>query len=196
MYDINKILEIKTNNVKPIKGRILISEPFLLDFFFKRSVVLLADHSIEGSFGVIVNKPINFKLNEIIKDFPDFGANVYLGGPIKTDSLFYLHTLGSKIEGSEKIMDGLYWGGELESVKEQILLNNINFNQIRFFVGYSGWAPNQLDDEIKKDAWVISNASINDVLTNKPNLLWNESVDKLGFKYSLWSNFPVDPSLN
>ena len=71
MTDIGKYLKIKSNNIAPSRGKLLISEPFLNDYFFKRSVVLLAEHNEEGSFGVIMNKPINTKFNEVIKDFPD-----------------------------------------------------------------------------------------------------------------------------
>merc|ERR1712065_46093 len=92
---------------------ILISEPFLLDYYFKRSVVLLCDHSDEGSFGVIMNKPLSVKLNEVVKDFPDFAAPIYLGGPVQNDSLFFLHTIGDKIEGSVEVINGLFWGGDL-----------------------------------------------------------------------------------
>ncbi len=121
MTDINKIIKIKTNDIRPSKGKILISEPLLSDNYFKRSVVLLAEHNEEGSFGIILNKPMDNKFNEILKDFPDFGGPLYLGGPVSNSSLFFIHTLGDVIENSQEIMDGLYWGGDIESVKELIL---------------------------------------------------------------------------
>ena len=90
--------------LKPACGRFLISEPSLQDFYFRKSVVLLAEHNDEGSFGLIVNKPVSVKLSEIVKGFPVFESPVFLGGPVKTDSLFYLHTCGEAIRESMKIM--------------------------------------------------------------------------------------------
>src|SRR5210317_573671 len=134
MTDLSNILKIKSNNLNPVKGQVLISEPFLLDFYFKRSVVLLAEHNEEGSFGLILNKPVDILLSEIVDGFPEFDAPVYLGGPVKSDSLYFIHTLGDKIENSLKILDGLYWGGDIEHIKELILLGKIDINQIKFFV--------------------------------------------------------------
>ncbi|MCD4737049.1 MAG: YqgE/AlgH family protein, partial [Bacteroidales bacterium] len=94
MTDFSKILNIKTNDTEPTKGKILISEPFLTDYYFKRSVVLLAEHNEDGSFGLILNKPVNLEFNDILKNFPTFHGQMFLGGPVKTDSLFFIHTLG------------------------------------------------------------------------------------------------------
>ena len=94
----------------PIQGALLISEPFLKDFYFRRSVVLLAEHNDDGSFGLIINKPVEVMLNEIVKDFPYFETKLFIGGPVNTDSLFILHTLGKQIKNSFQIMPGLYWG--------------------------------------------------------------------------------------
>ena len=107
MSDINDILKIRTNNLKPSKGRILISEPFLIDYYFKRSVVLLAEHNDEGSFGLIINKPVDMHLSDILQDFPEFDAPIYLGGPVKTENLYFIHTKGNLIDESMKILDGL-----------------------------------------------------------------------------------------
>ncbi|MBN2237590.1 MAG: YqgE/AlgH family protein, partial [Bacteroidales bacterium] len=94
---------MKATQIQPSVGSILISEPSLKDFYFERSVVLLADHNEEGSFGLILNKPVNLKFNEIVKDFPYYNGNVFLGGPVSTKNLFYIHTKGDLIENSQKI---------------------------------------------------------------------------------------------
>jgi len=121
MTDFNKIIKIRTNSMKPVRGTILISEPLLADNYFKRAVVLLAEHNEDGSFGIIMNKPIDNKFNEIVSDFPDYKGQLFLGGPVSNSSLFFIHTLGDLIDNSLKIMEGLYWGGDIESVRE--LLN-------------------------------------------------------------------------
>lgn len=196
MGKIDDIIKIKTNNIKPARGKILISEPLLMDYYFKRSVVLLAEHNDEGSFGVIMNKPLSVKLNEVVKDFPDFDSEIYLGGPVESDSLFFIHTLGDKIEGSQEIIDGIYWGGKMESIKEMISLDLIKPEEIRFYIGYSGWSPKQLDEELVKNSWVVSLEKASYLLNTKPSILWKLSLEKLGEVYSQWTKFPDDPMLN
>lgn len=187
---------METTKLTPTPGKILISEPFLQDHYFKRSVVLLADHGDEGSFGIIINKPINVKLNEVVHEFPDFDGQLYMGGPVKTDSLFFVHTLGEIIEGSMKIMDGLYWGGDIEVVKEMMKLKQITPADIRFFIGYSGWDSNQLDDELEKNSWVVSKTHVDQVIKDNPVDLWTRILKTLGKEYEQWVNYPSDPSLN
>lgn len=196
MGKIDDIIKIKTNNIKPSRGKILISEPLLMDYYFKRSVVLLAEHNDEGSFGVIMNKPLSVKLNEVVKDFPDFDCGIYLGGPVQSDSLFFIHTLGDKIVGSQEIIDGIYWGGEMEAIKEMIVLNLIKPDEIRFYIGYSGWSPKQLDEELVKNSWVVSLVKASYLLDTNPSALWKQSLEKLGENYSQWTKYPDDPMLN
>jgi len=196
MENFDDLIRIKTNNVKPGPGKILISEPFLFDYYFKRSVVLLAEHNKEGSFGVIINKPMAVSFNEVVKDFPEFDARVFLGGPVKTDSLFYIHTLGDAIDDSLPVVEGLYWGGDLERVRELIMLGQLNENNFRFFIGYSGWMPQQLNKELKRDSWLVSQLSSEEVMTAATDTLWQNAISDLGAKYKHWMNFPSEPTLN
>jgi len=196
MKDITKYIQIKSNNLKPVKGRVLISEPFMGDYYFGRSVILIAEHNEEGSFGVIVNKRITTGLNKVLKGFPDFNAPVFLGGPVETNNLFYIHTLGDQIEGAVEILDGLYWGGDIEALKELILIKKAEPRDIRFFVGYSGWSPNQLDEELKKNSWVVSNISKDFLIKTDSEKLWENLLLKMGSHYKYWTKLPVDPSMN
>ena len=196
MADIDKILSIKPTKLKATQGRFLISEPFSNDFFFKRSVVLLGEHNEEGSFGLIINKSVDYKLEEVTDDFPKFDTKVYLGGPVKTDSLFFIHTLGDKIPNAMRIFKNIYWGGDIEVVKELILVNLIPQNSIRFFIGYSGWKPNQLDEELQRDSWIVSEANTQLVMKQNVDNLWKDAVRKLGSDYDMWMNFPLDPASN
>jgi putative transcriptional regulator len=181
--------------IKPQQGIILISEPSLRDFYFKQSVVLLAEHNEEGSFGIIINKPIETKINEVLTDFPDIDAPLYLGGPVKTDSLFFIHTK-ENIPSSLKIIDGLYWGGDLEEIKEMLLSGRLNENEIRFFIGYSGWSPDQLDREIMEKSWVLSHTTVEEVINPHPQQLWPDYLKSMGSDYAIWANFPADPTYN
>lgn len=186
----------KFSNIPPASGRILISEPLLQDFYFKRSVVLLADHSDEGTFGLILNKPVDVRFNDVIKGFPNFNAPLYLGGPVQTSNLYFIHTLGDLIEGSMKIQDGLYWGGDIEQVKEMMTLNQITPFNSRFFIGYSGWVGKQLDRELDENSWVVSSASTEQLIMSNPENLWRDIVRTLGKEFALWANYPPDPLLN
>lgn len=196
MTNIDKILKIKTNNIKPVKGKILISEPFLIDFYFQRSVVLLAEHNDEGTFGLVLNKPVDIKLDEIISDFPPFETTICLGGPVKTDNLYFVHTVGNNIDDSLEIGKNLYWGGDIENVKELILLNQIKSHEIKFFVGYSGWVSNQLDDELQRNSWLVSNTNAAEVMKIGGDEIWKSAVKKMGDEYAYWINFPTDPTHN
>jgi putative transcriptional regulator len=196
MKDIHDLLKIKTNNIKPARGKILISEPFLLDYFFKRSVILLAEHNDEGTFGLIVNKPVKARFNDVVKGFPEFNSRIFLGGPVQSDSVFFIHTLGKEVDESVEIIPGIYWGGDIERIKEMIGLSMIKPSQIRFFIGYSGWSPNQLDEELERNSWVVANVTADDLLRTTPSMLWSRSLRRLGDEYAHWNKFPDDPSEN
>ena len=182
--------------IEPKAGRVLISEPHLNDYYFSRSVVLLADHNTDGSFGLIINKPLPTPFNELVKGFPDFHAQVFLGGPVQSDALFFIHTLGDKLDGSSRIMDGIFWGGELEQVKDMIRNGSISASEIMFFVGYSGWSPNQLEEELERHSWLVSDANAADILNTDTSALWMRYLRNMGDEYAIWSNFPADPILN
>jgi len=190
-----------TEIINPAQGKILVSEPFLKDFYFKRAIVLLAEHNEDGTFGLVLNKPTSIKISEVINDesfrvSEDFDSNVYLGGPVKTDSLFFIHTRNDLIENCIKIIDGLYWGGDIKLVNHLIENNVLPKNDIRFYIGYSGWEPKQLDQELKENSWVVANTNVDFLLKNPPENLWKNAVKLLGKEYAEWINYPIDPQLN
>ncbi|MCB0397307.1 MAG: YqgE/AlgH family protein [Flavobacteriales bacterium] len=182
--------------LKPRQGRLLLSEPFLTDLHFKRSVILLTEHTKEGSLGFILNKPISLTLNDAVDDFPTFDAPLYLGGPVRNDSLFFIHTAGAKIPGSMKIRDGLFWGGDFEALKTLVITNKISESQVRFFVGYSGWAPDQLEYELNHQSWVVAKGEVPDIMEGESETLWKSLLQHMGTEYAILSNFPENPSLN
>jgi putative transcriptional regulator len=196
MKEIDKFIQIKANDLKPSKGRLLLSEPFMGDYYFGRSVILLAEHNEEGSFGIIMNKPVTAGFNEVLKNFPEFNAQIYLGGPVETNSLFYVHTIGEQLEGAVEIIKGLYWGGDLEALKEMIILGTIQPADIRFYLGYSGWGANQLDGELKRNSWVITRTTKKRLLNLNPMTMWESLLRQMGEEYKYWTKFPVDPGMN
>ncbi|MFN3554628.1 MAG: YqgE/AlgH family protein [Bacteroidales bacterium] len=183
--------------LSPSQGRLLISEPSLRDFYFGKSVVLLIEHSAQdGTFGLIVNKPINVKLNEVAKEFPQTDFPVFLGGPVNPDRLFYLHTLGEELPGSIPVFGNVYWGGDIRKLMDMIDMKLATPEQVRFFIGYSGWEAGQLDREMGEKSWIVTQATDKIVLAQDPDTLWGNTLKKLGYDYAIWANFPSDPILN
>ncbi|MCD7843432.1 MAG: YqgE/AlgH family protein [Clostridiales bacterium] len=190
------IYKIKSNDVVPARGKILISEPFLRDATFGRSVILLIDHSQDGSMGLILNKQIPLFLNEVIKEFKYHeDIPLFKGGPLSTDTLFYIHTL-PEIAGALPISKGLYLNGDFNGIKEFILQGNPIKNNVRFFLGYSGWEYEQLSKEIQENTWMIGKEDIPSLMTDNIRNMWKNSLGKLGRKYETWSRFPQVPSMN
>lgn len=190
-----------TNIIAPEQGRILISEPFLNDFYFKRAIVLLAEHNMDGSFGLVLNKTTDLKLSDIITSkeivIPkEFNANVYIGGPVKTDSLFFIHTRNDVISNSLKIMEGIYWGGDINELVRLMKKKALKPDEIRFYAGYSGWEPHQLDRELEEHSWVVAKTNASFLLKNDPEILWKKAVLNLGDEYAEWINYPIDPRMN
>lgn len=190
------IFRIETNHVAPRQGSILIAEPFLAGSYFNRSIILLASFNESGAVGFILNKKVDFPVEDIFIDFPDFDSEIHIGGPVGTDSVYFIHTLGNAIPESMHIFDNLYWGGDFEVLKTQIKLGLVSSSQVRFFLGYSGWEPGQLEEEIKENSWLVTNIPQDELMTINENTMWADTVRSMGGKYKMWENFPENPSLN
>ena len=119
---------------KPATGKILISEPFLNDPNFKRTIILLTEHSEEGSVGFVLNKPTDYRIHEVIEEFPEFDAIVYYGGPVQLNSLQFIYKGEDIIDGSLQIMPGLYWGGSFDILKTLIEAKAVSPADFRFFL--------------------------------------------------------------
>lgn len=191
-----KLIRIKSNNLRPRQGRVLVADPLSDEFYFGRSVVLLVDHNDDGAFGIVMNKPTGSFLSQFTQDFEGFDVPVFIGGPVKNDNLFYIHNLGPEIPHSTEIFPGLYWGGQLEVLIDMMKFGLVRKDQIRFFLGYSGWSPKQLEDELQRNAWVVSESNYRLLMKTKANKMWDNHLQRLGPKYDLWRGFPVNPELN
>ncbi len=190
------IFKIRTNNIPPQKGRILIAEPFLHGDYFSRSVVFLVAHSDKGAVGFILNKKIDFRLQDVFLDFPEFDANVYLGGPVAADSIFFIHKLGEILPGSINVLGNLHWGGDFNILKNLILQGLVKPTDIHFFLGYSGWDAGQLESEIRDDSWLVTDVDENAIMRESKDVSWTDFVAKAGNRYSIWQNYPENPSFN
>ncbi|MFD2587109.1 YqgE/AlgH family protein [Croceitalea marina] len=184
-------------NPKPKKGKLLIAEPSITgDVSFNRSVVLLAEHNEEGSVGFILNKPLEYDISDLIKEIT-IPFKVFNGGPVEQDNLYFIHKVPELIEGSIEISDGIYWGGNFEKTIQLINDRIITENDIRFFLGYSGWDSLQLDQELSSNSWVVvKNEYESNIIQKSASAFWKEKMVELGGDYLIWSNAPENPTLN
>ena len=178
------------------KGSILISEPFLGDANFERTVILLCEHNENGSLGYILNKPTNVELATVVPDFEQYKGVLYVGGPVAQNSVHFIHRSSYNLLDDIEIQDGIFWGGNFEELKTSIENGNINSNDIRFFVGYSGWGAGQLDAEIQNKSWIIGNASSDELFDIEPAKFWREILKNMGGRFKALANYPIDPRLN
>jgi putative transcriptional regulator len=194
----------KRNKVqKPSLGGIIVAEPFMANPHFKRSAVLITEFDTKGTVGFILNKVTEFSVNEAIDEFPFIDTQLYFGGPVETETLFYIHTLGKKLKNSSHLCQNLWFGGDYDHLRLLVDTNQVKTNQIRFFAGYAGWEPHQLEFEISEKSWIVhqSSPSIRAdvkkwIFDYAPENLWGDVLRSMGDKYKLLANFPSDPNLN
>lgn len=185
------------STLKPSAGKLLISEPFLNDPNFKRSVILMAEHNDEGTLGFILNQPSLLLLKDLVPDLWQADFPVFIGGPVEIDTIHFIHRCYDKLSSGEEIANGIYWGGNFETLKILVNNNSISQDEVKFFLGYSGWAIDQLEEEIKENTWIVSDQFHQDVVfSQNEEQLWRDVIINLGPKYAHVSNFPSDPSLN
>jgi putative transcriptional regulator len=184
-----------SQHITPARGTILVAEPFLGDPHFERSVVLLCEnHKQHGAFGFILNRQTNLEVGDVI-EMSSFNQSLYVGGPVEHNTLHFIHTI-SAIPHAVPLRNGIYWGGDFDYVKSLAIANRINENNSRFFVGYSGWAYEQLQEEINKKSWIATNPNLNLILNTPTKDLWREVLKHMGGKYKAFSNYPLNPRFN
>ena len=181
---------------QPGPGILLIAEPFLKDPNFMRTVVLLCEHQDEGSFGFVLNRDFKHTLDELVPDLEDVKLPVCYGGPVQMDTLHFLHQCPDQIPGGFEIRDGIFWGGDFETVVDLLRNHEIDTAKIRFYIGYSGWGGGQLKDELNEKSWLLAEASKKLVFHKKLDDIWKDSLKLLGREYEMMKNFPIDPQLN
>ena len=183
--------------IEPEKGDLLISEPYLPDPNFERTVILLCEHDENGSFGFVLNKPSNSGLSELIEEAEGFDSTVYVGGPVQQNTLHFLHKSPNKLASDKEIVNGVYWGVDFDNLLTSINTKVVDENDLKFFIGYSGWSEGQLLDELKAKSWIVyKKATPELVFDMNAEELWKEALQNMGGKYRVISNYPTDPRLN
>jgi len=184
------------SNFKSLKGKLLIAEPSILnDNSFNRTIILITEHTKNNAVGFILNRPLNYLLSDLIPEISkDF--TIYQGGPVEQDNLYFIHKVGDLIPDSIEIGNGIFWGGNFESLKYSLQSNLISNNDIRFFLGYSGWSKNQLDREIHSKSWFVSENDHENIFAINDETIWREKLLQKGGNYKLWVNAPSDIQQN
>lgn len=188
--------KIKDLNVlSATEGNILVAEPFMQDDYFKRSVVLICENNEQGTVGFILNEQLNLNLSDVLDDALAFNAPLHMGGPVEAQSLFFVHQC-AELPEALTVKNGIYWGGDFEQLKEFMLLGKIKVNEIKFFLGYSGWDEQQLKDELESENWLIGNIDNSVIFSDNSESLWKDSLKNMGREQAIMANFPDNPSLN
>lgn len=187
MDQTEKLLHVEPTPLKPMAGRLLISVPFYNDPFFNRTVILLIDYDKESSVGLILNKDAGCNVNRIVPDIKLY-TPLNIGGPVFHDQVFAIHNHAA-CEHAEQLIPGIYVGYDdiFLALAEYKAMPTLKY---KFFLGYSGWAPGQLEDEISQNMWVVGNVHSKLIFDTPTDKIWEEAVKDLGPSYQHWLQVP------
>src|SRR5882762_843292 len=179
-----------------LKGQLLLDSGQLRGSFFQRTVVLICQHDAEGAFGLVLNRGTGNNVGDmIVADLPDAlkTCPLYLGGPVQPSALSFLHS--DAFIPDANVIPNLSLGHSLDELMD--MGESVSpTRKIKLFAGYAGWSPGQLEDEMKRKAWLTHPASLNLVFDADPVQLWQQILRDKGWKYKLLSQMPEDLSLN
>jgi putative transcriptional regulator len=178
-----------------LRGQLLIATPMIEDPNFRRTVVLIAEHSDEGAMGIVLNRPSEAPVSDAapeLEPFVDDGAAVHEGGPVQPMAVVVLAEFVEPDPEAVLVIDTVGFlpaGADLDS----LLANTV---RARVFAGYAGWGPGQLEGEIAREDWILGNAVTAEIFTEAPDRLWGGALERKGGTYALLARMPEDPSLN
>ena len=183
-------------SIEPAKGKLLVADPSIWsDASFNLSIVLLSELNDEGAVGFIMNKPSTYTINDLIPEI-ESDLRIYNGGPVSKENLYFVHRLPELIPDSIEIGDGIFWGGDFETVQNLLENESLSSKDIRFFLGYSGWSKDQLADELETTSWKVIENKHKNIFGIHHTSFWKDELMKFGGEYQLWANAPENPSLN
>jgi len=196
LFDFNSL-----NSLNLEKGRVIISDPFLNDDYFSKSVIFLCETNEKGAFGLVLNNYIDENLSDLMFKFKNIDCKEFkisLGGPVDIDSIYYIHTRPDLIPDSIKVHQNIYLGNgkDFNQIAELIKLNLISNSEIKFCLGYSGWTPGQLEEELNRNSWFVANISQKTLMEYHESDLWKKTLEQMSAKHRVISNFPLNPMLN
>lgn len=177
-------------------GILLIANAELKDQNFRRTVVLLCEHNDGGTFGLILNRPLELGMIDVIDDYTGENLPLYWGGPVQPNTIHVLHRYGNLVSDCTEVADGVYWGGDYEQIKSLLDTRQVDPKGFKFFLGYSGWGEEQLEDEMKGRSWYLFPGDAHTVFEEDAERMWSRVLRKKGGDYAIVAMFPQDPQLN
>lgn len=181
-------------------GSFLAAGPDLADPNFVRSVVLICRHDEEGAYGLVVNRPSDVRARDVLaghEGLAKSGVRMYVGGPVGLESLQVLHRVPQHIDGGEPLAPGLWIGGDLDQLAHYLDAHPDQAEQnVRLFMGYSGWGPGQLEYELSALSWLPAPCRLTSIFANDPRNAWRDVIRGLGPRFRSLADEPPDPNLN
>jgi putative transcriptional regulator len=182
--------------MESLRGKLLIASPALIDPNFHRTVILIAEHTGEGAMGLVLNRPAETLVADVVPDLSELAdedAPVYFGGPVASDSVIVL------AEFDDPSVAGVVLDGDLGFVaSESGDLDDVGrgVRRARVYAGHSGWGPGQLEGELEEESWIIEPPQREEIFAEDAEGLWAAVLRRKGREYALLSTMPPDPSVN
>lgn len=179
-----------------LRGQLLLDAGGLHGSWFHRTVVLVCSHDAEGAFGLVLNKPAGHPVGEaIVADLPDTLRELPLlvGGPVQPAALSFLH--GDNYLPDASVLENVDLGHDLDDLVD-LGESFSSTRRLAVFAGYAGWSAGQLDDELRREAWLTHPATPELIFETDPAQLWRAILRTKGWRYRLLADAPDDPSLN
>jgi len=180
--------------VPSLQGQLLVASPGLLDPNFRRTVVLITEHNEEGAAGLVVNRPSEAEVSELVpqlEDLVDDGDHVWMGGPVQQNAVLVLGEFLDPDDAAVPLFGSLGFPS-LDEPEDVVPLTT----RRRIFAGYAGWGSGQLEDELAREDWILEEAQNDDAFTEAPGELWADVLRRKGGIYELVARMPEDPSVN
>jgi putative transcriptional regulator len=181
-------------DVESLKGHLLVAGPALVDPNFRRTVVLVGEHNEEGALGVILNRASDAAVDDAVPELAELAEGigaVHVGGPVQPSAIVVLADFAEPDNAGALVLDSV---GFLPAEADPDALGELR--RARVYVGYAGWGPGQLDDELEDGSWIVEPALPEDVFTEDPERLWSTVLRRKGGAFGLLATMPPDPSLN
>jgi putative transcriptional regulator len=182
------------------QGTLLAASPDMLDPNFMHSVVLICQHTPEGAYGIVVNRPSGHRTAKVLADHPLWSradAELFFGGPVSLNQLQLLHSAGEKVPGGVPVLPDVYLGGDLDVAARWWLDVPLSAQAaLRLVVGYSGWGAGQLETELTRGSWLPAPGASDLIFMEDPRHIWRAVVRSLGHEAEGLEILPPDPHWN
>ena len=177
-----------------LQGQLLVASPGLFDPNFRRTVVLVTEHTEDGAAGLVLNRPTESEVSEIVpalESLVDDGEPIFMGGPVQPNGVLVLGEFLDPTDAAVPLFGSLGFPS-LDEPDEVVPLTT----RRRIFAGYAGWGSGQLEDELAREDWILEEAHPDDAFTEAPGELWADVLRRKGGIYELVARMPEDPSVN